>query len=223
MLLFIYTSCRLAEIVDIQKEKSQSKAKRTAKGENACRYQKDDSNNQDSGYNNIDKPRGNSLEFGNLDYQINLNDTNYDNINVSSYTNLKQEYKALYYEDICIQIVQNPSSRRYNFFVIEITFAYYKSADRKPKLYVFNLSYSSLIFASCFTNSNTYRTTFFFYEEELLILYSISYILAIAIRDDAIKVDRYNHAELFFTTSLQALIRAILVHQKLKKLKTPMF
>ncbi|KAG4032660.1 hypothetical protein MFRU_006g01280 [Monilinia fructicola] len=83
---------------------------------------------------------------------------------------------------------------------MEITLAHHKGADRKPK-----------------------PTTFLFHEEALPILCPISHILAIAIRDNAIKVDGYTHAEPFFTSNLNDPTKAILVHWKPEKLKVPIF
>jgi hypothetical protein len=47
--------------------------------------------------------------------------------------------------------------------------------------------------------------------------------LAIAIKDNAIKVDGYTHAKPFFTTNLRDPTKAMLVHWKPEKLKTPVF
>ena len=68
------------------------------------------------------------------------------------------------------------------------------------------------IFIACFIDNNIYKTTFLFYEKKLLILYFISHILAIAIKDNAIKINGYIHAKLFFITKLQNPIKAVLVH-----------
>jgi hypothetical protein len=51
----------------------------------------------------------------------------------------------------------------------------------------------------------------------------ISHILALAIKDDAIEVDGFTHAEPFFTSNLQDPTKAILVHWKPEKLKKPIF
>jgi hypothetical protein len=51
----------------------------------------------------------------------------------------------------------------------------------------------------------------------------ISYILAFAIKDDAIEVDGFTYAKPFFTSNLQDPTKAILVHWKLEKLKKPIF
>jgi hypothetical protein len=51
----------------------------------------------------------------------------------------------------------------------------------------------------------------------------ISYILALAIKDNAIEVDSFTHAKPFFTSNLQDLTKAILVHWKPEKLKKPIF
>jgi hypothetical protein len=51
----------------------------------------------------------------------------------------------------------------------------------------------------------------------------ISHILAIAIKDNAIKVDDLTHAEPLFSSSLQDPTKAVLVHWKPEKLKVPIF
>ena len=73
------------------------------------------------------------------------------------------------------------------------------------------------------TDHNACSTTFLFHEEALPILCPITHILAIAIKDDAIKVDGYTHAKPFFTTKLQDPMKAMLVHWKPEKLKIPIF
>ncbi|APA15324.1 hypothetical protein sscle_14g100940 [Sclerotinia sclerotiorum 1980 UF-70] len=113
---------------------------------------------------------------------------------------LTREYKALCYEDIRLWIVRNPIFGERDLLGIEITLAHHKGADRKPKL-----------------------TIFLFHEEALPILCPVSHILAIAIRDNAIKVDGFIHAEPFFTSNLQDPTKAVLVHWKLEKLKIPIF
>jgi len=44
-----------------------------------------------------------------------------------------------------------------------------------------------------------------------------------AIKDDAIEVEGYTHAEPFFTSHLQHPTKAILIHWKPEKLKVPIF
>ncbi|EDN93100.1 predicted protein [Sclerotinia sclerotiorum 1980 UF-70] len=108
--------------------------------------------------------------------------------------------ESLCYEDIRLWIVRNPIFGERDLLGIEITLAHHKGADRKPKL-----------------------TIFLFHEEALPILCPVSHILAIAIRDNAIKVDGFIHAEPFFTSNLQDPTKAVLVHWKLEKLKIPIF
>jgi hypothetical protein len=48
-------------------------------------------------------------------------------------------------------------------------------------------------------------------------------MLAIAIKDDAIKVDGFTHAEPFFSSNLQDPVKAVLVRWKPEKLKVPVF
>ncbi|EDN94544.1 predicted protein [Sclerotinia sclerotiorum 1980 UF-70] len=113
---------------------------------------------------------------------------------------LTQEYKAFCYEDIRLWIVRNPTPGEHDLLGMEITLAHHKGADRKPK-----------------------PTTFLFHEETLPILCSVSYISAIAIRDNAIKVDGFTHVEPFFVSNLQDPTKAVLIHWKPEKLKTPIF
>ncbi|EDN93943.1 predicted protein [Sclerotinia sclerotiorum 1980 UF-70] len=113
---------------------------------------------------------------------------------------LTREYKALCYEDIRLWTVRNPTPGESDLLGMEITLAHHKGADRKPK-----------------------PTTFLFHEEALPILCPVSHILAIAIRDNAIKVDGFTHAEPFFTSNLQDPTKAVLVHWKPEKLKVPIF
>ncbi|APA11274.1 hypothetical protein sscle_07g060440 [Sclerotinia sclerotiorum 1980 UF-70] len=113
---------------------------------------------------------------------------------------LTREYKALCYEDIRLWIVRNPTPGERDLLGMEITLAHHKGANRNPK-----------------------PTTFLFHEEALPILCPVSHILAIAIRDNAIKVDGFTHAKPFFTSNLQDPTKAVLVHWKPEKLKIPIF
>ncbi|KAF7865656.1 hypothetical protein EAF04_005822 [Stromatinia cepivora] len=92
---------------------------------------------------------------------------------------LIREYKALCYEDIRLRIVRNPTPGERDLLGMEITLVHHKGADRKPK-----------------------PTTFLFHEETLPILCPVSYILAIAIRDNTIKVNGFTYAEPFFVSNL---------------------
>jgi hypothetical protein len=70
----------------------------------------------------------------------------------------------------------------------------------------------------------THSTIYLFREEELPILCPIAHIVAIALRDDAIRVDnRPAGAEPFFTTNLKDPMKATRVHWKPSKLKVPIF
>ncbi|APA07342.1 hypothetical protein sscle_02g021120 [Sclerotinia sclerotiorum 1980 UF-70] len=113
---------------------------------------------------------------------------------------LTREYKAFCYEDIRLWIVRNPTPGERDLLGMEITLAHHKGANRNPK-----------------------PTTFLFHEEALPILCPVSHILAIAIRDNAIKVDGFTHAKPFFTSNLQDPTKAVLVHWKPEKLKVPIF
>lgn len=78
---------------------------------------------------------------------------------------------------------------------MEITLAHHKDMDRKPKPYI----KPSLAVLLTYLFS---RTTFLFHEEALPILCPVSYILAIAIRDDAFELEGFHKAEPFFETNL---------------------
>ena len=102
-------------------------------------------------------------------------------------------------------------------------------ADRKPgpteylsRRFSF-LHYKDIISSSFYANDDVCGTTFLVHKEELPILCSISHILAIAIEDNAIKVDGYTYAEPFFTTNRRDLTKAMLVDWKPEKFKTPVF
>ena len=99
----------------------------------------------------------------------------------------------------------------------EITFVHHKGADRKPRPYVIAALPVYLI------DVCAARTTFLFHEETLPILCPVAHILAMAIKDDAIKVDGYTRAEPFFESNLQNPKKAVLVHWKPKMLKIPIF
>ncbi|KAF2181317.1 hypothetical protein K469DRAFT_729448 [Zopfia rhizophila CBS 207.26] len=109
-----------------------------------------------------------------------------------------RKHKVLCYEDITLWIVKDPKQGGRDILAMEVYFRYHKGADNKPK-----------------------PTIFLFREHPLAILCPISYILARAIRDDAIQVDGYSRAEPFFSTQLGK--GAVKVHWKSSKLKTPIF
>src|SRR5438045_4381493 len=84
------------------------------------------------------------------------------------------------------------------------------------------MRYSFLI-AICPKLTHVYRATFLFHEEALPILCPISHILTQAIRDNDFKLDGLTSMELFFTTILQAPMKAMKVHWKPSMLKVPIF
>ena len=135
MLLLIYTGCRSAEIVDIQNRK----VHRKAGGKSTGQKQEDDRDNWDSRYESMDEPGDKDPVYENPDLWTNPNDTDYDDIDVDDTDNLIRAYKALCYKDVCLWVVQNPTSGGHDLLSIEITLSHHKGADRKPKLYVFNL------------------------------------------------------------------------------------
>ncbi|KAH8764668.1 hypothetical protein F5882DRAFT_304199, partial [Hyaloscypha sp. PMI_1271] len=84
----------------------------------------------------------------------------------------------------------NPTPRERDLVIIEINLKYYKGTNKKPK-----------------------PITYLFREEELPILYLITYIIATALRDNAIQVnDRPIGAEPFFTINLKDPIKVIRVY-----------
>ncbi|PVH69879.1 hypothetical protein DL98DRAFT_578123 [Cadophora sp. DSE1049] len=119
----------------------------------------------------------------------------------SEFEEVKRQYKALCYEDICLWIVQNPKRGERDVLAMEVHLQNHKGVDNKPK-----------------------PTTFLFRENPLPILCPISHILARAIRDNAILVDGYTSAEPFFATDLGSQnVKAMKVHWKPEWLKQPVF
>ncbi|PQE33432.1 hypothetical protein CJF32_00011107 [Rutstroemia sp. NJR-2017a WRK4] len=183
MLLLIYTGYRPAELVHIAKGKIA-----------ADRDQIYEDGNWDNESESLDKTKDDDPSYESSEPWVNPKNSDYDDEDHEDI--LIREYKALYYEDIRLWIVRNPTLGERDLLGMEITLAYHKGADRKPK-----------------------PTTFLFHEEALPILYPISHILAIVIRDNAIKVDRFTHTEPFFTSNLQDPTKAVLIHWKPEKLK----
>ena len=60
----------------------------------------------------------------------------YDVAKPDEFREAVRKYKVLYYEDICLWIVQNPNRGERDFLVIEVSLQYYKGVNNKPKLYV---------------------------------------------------------------------------------------
>ncbi|KAM7183511.1 FluG domain containing protein [Rhypophila sp. PSN 637] len=109
-----------------------------------------------------------------------------------------RKHKALCYEDITLWIAQDPKRGGRDVLAMEVYLRHHKGADRKPK-----------------------PTIFLFREYPLTILCPISYILARAIRDDAIDIAGYTSAEPFFSTNLSK--NAVKVAWKPSWLKRPVF
>lgn len=68
----------------------------------------------------------------------NTKDTDYDDDaayvgDTGDYAKKKRRYKCLYYEDIRLWIVQNPTPGERDLLAMEIELKYHKGADRKPK------------------------------------------------------------------------------------------
>ena len=101
MLLLMYTGCRPAEIVNVQK----GKALKKVKGKDSICKQEEDIDNWDSGYESMDNTGDKDLLYENPDPWTNLNDTDYDDIDTDGVNNLKREYKALCYKDVRLWIV----------------------------------------------------------------------------------------------------------------------
>jgi hypothetical protein len=125
MLLLIYTGCRPAELVDAAKRKATS------------REQAYEDDNWDSGYDSSDGVKDDDPTYENPEPWADPNDADYnDEYDDDTPT---REYKALCYEDIRLWIVQNPTPGGRDLLGMEITLAYHKGADRKPKPYVVDL------------------------------------------------------------------------------------
>jgi hypothetical protein len=125
MLLLIYTGCRPAELVD------------AAKGNATSRQQAYEDDSWDSGYESSDKVKDDDPVYENPEPWANPNNPDYGDDDDADI--LAREYKALCYEDIRLWIVQNPTYGERDLLAMEITLAYHKGADRKPKPYVPNL------------------------------------------------------------------------------------
>jgi hypothetical protein len=125
MLLLIYTGCRPAELVDAAKRKA------------SCREQAYEDDRWDSRYESLDEVKDEDPVYEGLEPWANPNDTDYDDDYDAD--TLTREYKALCYEDIRLWIVQNPTPGGRDLLAMEITLAYHKGADKKPKPYVFDL------------------------------------------------------------------------------------
>ncbi|TGO22912.1 hypothetical protein BPAE_0150g00050 [Botrytis paeoniae] len=203
MLLSIYTGCRPAELVDASKGKAVLCGK-LSRNDSTCLSNDGDSDDEDFKDSEDERSFIESKELDDPNYNqqnpwSNLNNIDYkDDIEDDEIET--RRFKSLCYEDIRLWIVQNPTKGERDLLGMEVTFAHRKGVDRKPK-----------------------PTTFIFHEETLPILCPIAHILAIAIRDDAIKVDGYRRAEPFFESNLQDPTKAVLVHWKPHMLKTPIF
>ncbi|RAL59974.1 hypothetical protein DID88_000600 [Monilinia fructigena] len=162
------------------------------------RDQRYEDDNWDNEFEGLDETKDNNPVYDHPEPWVDPKISDYDDKNYEDI--LTREYKALCYEDIRLWIVRNPTPGERDLLGMEITLAHHKGADRKPK-----------------------PTTFLFHEEALPILCPVSHILAIAIRDNAIKVEGYTHAKPFFESNLQDPTKAVLIHWKPEKLKTPIF
>jgi hypothetical protein len=78
----------------------------------------------------VDYPK--DLDYNQAQPWNNINDANYYN-NIRESLNTKKRYKALYYKDIRLWIIQNPTPRGRNLVIIEITLKYHKGVNKKPK------------------------------------------------------------------------------------------
>ncbi|OBT74038.1 hypothetical protein VF21_07827 [Pseudogymnoascus sp. 05NY08] len=195
MLLSIYTGCRPAELVDALKRAGGKTTSR--KRPHTEVWDSVDDLDEDEC---VDE--GDGLDEPNYQGRApwdNKSDSEYDDDYFDPDT-VERKYKSLCYEDIRLWIVRNPTPGERDLLGMEITFSHHKGADRKPK-----------------------PTTFLFHEEALPILCPISHILTHAIKDDAIEVEGYSHAEPLFTSHLQHPTKAVLIHWKPEMLKRPIF
>ncbi|ELR03151.1 hypothetical protein VC83_09677 [Pseudogymnoascus destructans] len=195
MLLSIYTGCRLAELADASKRVGGKTTSRKRRHREVW-----DAVNDLDEDECVDEEEGSDEpNYQQQEPWANKNDTEYDD----DYVDLdavEREYKTICYEDIRLWIVRNPTQGERDLLGMEITFAHHKGADRKPK-----------------------PTTFLFHEEALPILCPVSHVLSIAIKDNAIEVEGFSHAEPFFTSHLQHPTKAVLIHWKPEMLKRPIF
>ncbi|PQE27491.1 hypothetical protein CJF31_00009118 [Rutstroemia sp. NJR-2017a BVV2] len=168
-------------------------------------------NNWDNEYESLDETKDDDPIYKSPEPWVNPKNPDYDNEDHENV--LIREYKALCYEDIRLWIVRNPIPRERDLLGIEITLTYHKGANRKPKLYILDL-YILILLTECSQDylpiSRRSSTNTF-------------YILAIAIRDNAIKVDGFTYTEPFFINNLQDPTKAVLIYWKPEKLKVPIF
>ena len=84
--------------------------------------------------NSSDVAKNGDPVYENLEPWANPNDTGCDDDYDAN--TFAQEYMALCYKNIHLWIVQNPTHKGRSLLATEVTLAYHKGADRKPKLYV---------------------------------------------------------------------------------------
>ncbi|KAH9204554.1 hypothetical protein DL95DRAFT_418158 [Leptodontidium sp. 2 PMI_412] len=166
----------------------------------------DENSGSDSGYNS-DRTDVTMTEDTDKCYTTEIDECgeplrqNLDAAKHSEFEEVKRQYKALCYGDICLWIVQNPKRGERDLLAMEVHLQNHKGVDNKPK-----------------------PTTFLFRENPLPILCPISHILTRAIRDHAVLVDGYTSAEPFFATDLGSQnVKAMKVHWKPEWLKRPVF
>ena len=95
----------------------------------------------DSGYNS-DRTDVTMTEDTNKSYTAEIDECgqplrqNLDAAKPSEFEEVKREYKALCYEDICLWIVQNPKRGERDLLAMEVHLRHHKGVDNKPKPYV---------------------------------------------------------------------------------------
>lgn len=139
MLISIYTGSRPTELVDASKRKAVLCGK-LSREDSTCRSNDGDSDDKDLKDSEnersfieskkLDDPNYNQQNpwsnLNNIDYKDDIED---DEIET-------RRFKSLCYKDIRLWIVQNPTDGERDLLRIEITFAYHKGVDRKPKPYI---------------------------------------------------------------------------------------
>jgi hypothetical protein len=129
MLLSVFTSCRLAELVDRSQRKVTCKYLQRNQGDSDSEEQDPDSDLDDPNYDAPD-PWDNP---NNTDY--NWLEENATGDDETEHLNKRKRSKALCYEDICLWIVQNPLHEERDLVAMEVTLAHHKGVDNKPKPY----------------------------------------------------------------------------------------
>jgi hypothetical protein len=138
MLMSIFTGCRPAELVERTQRKATCKYQQGNQGDSDSEEQDLKDDLDDPNYNAPDPwDNPNDADYNGLEESATCND------NTGHLSEHIKRCKALCYKDICLWIVQNPSCGERDLVAIEVTLAYHKGADNKPKLYA-TILYTSI-------------------------------------------------------------------------------